>query len=310
MRRGRIIVAILLLWGVAGCLERPSRSTAWPAPVHQEVAPQPDRFPAPDRDSPPGTVFRECNRCPEMVIIEPGRFRMGSPDSQVGRGSNERPLRLVTFAASFAIGLHEVTWQAWDACAFDGFCRDIPADEGWGRDRRPVINVSWRDITGEGTAWRGFLAWLNDQVEGTPYRLPSEAEWEYAARAGAGTPFWFGNHITTAQVNFDGRYPYNGGTAGEFRAQTMPVDAFEANPFGLYNVHGNVWEWVADCYIDNYRQAPVDGRAVITNPQTCTRVVRGGSWTDGARTVRAAVRGYGEPDDRNADLGFRVARSL
>ena len=146
---------------------------------------------------------------------------------------------------------------------------DRPADRGWGRGLRPVINVSWKQVA-------AYAQWLSEQT-GKYYRLPSEAEWEYAARAGTSTPFWWGESINTDLANYDGNYSYDGGPEGEYRRQTMPVDRFDPNPWGLYQVHGNVWEWVQDCWNDSYDGAPDDGSA-WEQGDCGRRLLRGGSW--------------------------------
>jgi formylglycine-generating enzyme required for sulfatase activity len=152
------------------------------------------------------------------------------------------------------------------------------------------------------------VAWLSKKI-GKPYRLLSESEWEYAARAGTTTPFWWGSTISTSQANYNGNYTYNNGPKGEYRIGTVPVDSFAPNAFGLYNVHGNVYQWVEDCYADSYAGAPVDGSAKTTGD--CNeRVLRGGSWSDLPRYLRAANRIRNDPDVRDNGIGFRLARTL
>jgi formylglycine-generating enzyme required for sulfatase activity len=249
----------------------------------------------------PGSVFKECNDCPEMVVIPAGAYMQGSPKSEVGRGDDEDQRR-VTIPAPFAMGRYEVTFAEWDACAVAGNCRKDVDDGGWGRGTRPVMNVSWYDI-------RAFVRWMNSQVEGAPYRLPSEAEWEYAARAGTVTPFWWGSTISTKQANYYGAYVYGEGTKGEYRAKTLPVGSFDANPFGLYDVHGNVWEWVEDCYVDSYDNVSPIGTAQTTSG--CDRrVQRGGPWGLDPGFLRSARRFSQRPLFRNSNVGFRLARTL
>ena len=206
---------------------------------------------------PQGTGLKECDVCPELVAIPAGTFLMGSPDAEEGRDDGEGPQRRVTLQA-FAIGAYEITFDEWDACVSDGYCRAVPVggdyysgDRSWGRGRRPAITVSWRDITGERVAERGFLAWLNEKVDGAPYRLPSEAEWEYAARAGTTGPFSFEGAITPERANYHGGVTYAGSPTGAYRQQPLPVGSFAPNPWGLYDVHGNVWEWVQDCWSES-----------------------------------------------------------
>ena len=250
----------------------------------------------------PGSVFQECAYCPEMVVIPSGSFTMGSPSNEVGRRDNESPRREVRIARPFAMGVYEVTFAQWDACAAAGYCTRGVDDRGWGRGARPVINVSWDDV-------QAFLRWMNSLVDGNPYRLPSEAEWEYAARAGSDTAFWWGNRISPDQANYSGTSAYNNGPTGVYREQTLPVGSFAANPFGLFDVHGNVWEWVQDCYADSYAGAPTDGSA-RSSSGCSARVLRGGSWISYPWDLRSAVRSRGWPDFRSGDRGFRLARTL
>ena len=197
----------------------------------------------------------------------------------------------VSIARPFAIGKFAVVFDEWDACVTDGGCNGHrPDDQGWGRGKRPVINVHWDDAN-------AYAVWLS-RKSGKTYRLLSEAEREYVARAGTTTPFWWGSSITPKQANYD-----------EYRKKTMPVDSFEPNPWGLYNVHGNVWEWTADCWNSNNAGNPGDGSARTTG--ICDRrVVRGGSWNSGPRFLRAADRDAHTAYVRNISLGFRLARTL
>jgi formylglycine-generating enzyme required for sulfatase activity len=199
-----------------------------------------------------------------------------------------------------------VTFDEWDAAAAESGLSYKPKDQGWGRGRCPVINVSWNDA-------QAYINWLR-QKTGQPYRLLSEAEWEYACRAGTTMPFWWGPSITPAQANYEGNYAYKGGgSKGEYRAQTLPVESFEPNPWGLYQVHGNVWEWCEDVWEDSYEYKPYDlnliGAAWATG-DSGRRVLRGGSWLDLPRDLRAAYRGRGIPDSRFNYAGFRLARTL
>ena len=230
-------------------------------------------------------------------MIPAGSFMMGSPPDEEGRSNDEGPQRQVAFARPFAIGRYTVTFAEWDACVAAGGCNGYrPADQGWGRGRQPVINVSWEDA-------QAFVAWLAEKT-GEPYRLPTEAEWEYAARAGTTTPFWTGATISTAQANYDGNYTYGAGKKGTYREKTVAVDdlAFPANPIGLYHVHGNVWEWVQDCYRDSYDNAPLDGSIAVETSDSPERVLRGGSWYTSPRILRSANRGRRAPDNRNSQL--------
>ena len=255
-----------------------------------------------------GTIFRDCDECPEVVGINSGRFLMGT--SLYGNDPgivDERPQHEVTIPYRFAVGLHEVTFREWDACVSDGECRGYrPDDRGWGRGSRPVINVSWQDA-------KEFVLWLS-QKTGMRYRLLSEAEWEYVARAGTRTPFHFGNEISTTLANYDGRYIYVKGfvywnSRGQFRNKTTPVKSFSTNDFGLHDAHGNVREWVEDCYHANHKNAPGDG-SPRTSKNCLHRVMRGGSWLSTPRHLRSAYRTGGFLDSRTADVGFRVARAV
>jgi formylglycine-generating enzyme required for sulfatase activity len=225
-----------------------------------------------------------------MVVVPAGSFMMGSPASEAGRLDDEGPQHRVTVAKPFAVGKFEVTVAEWDACVAGGGCNHKPSDQGWGRGRRPVINVSWQDA-------KGYVAWLSRKT-GRTYRLLSEAEWEYAARAGTTTPFSTGATISTDQANFGG----NGGSAKE-------VGSFKANAFGLHDMHGNVWEWVEDCWNGSYSGAPTDG-SVWTSGDCTSRVLRGGSWYGNPRLLRSANRDRFTTDFRNYGFGFRVGRTL
>jgi formylglycine-generating enzyme required for sulfatase activity/uncharacterized caspase-like protein len=251
----------------------------------------------------PKDAFKECTDCPTMVVVPKGSFTMGSPASEPGRYDVEGPRHEVHFAEPFAVGKFAVTFDEWDACVSDGGCGGYrPGDEGWGRGLRPVINVSWDDA-------QAYVKWLAGKTR-KPYRLLSEAEWEYAARAGTTTIFWWGNSISTDKANYDGTYTYNGGPKGAYRQKTLPVDSFKPNPWGLYNMLGNAWQWVQDCFEETYSGASDDGSAVTTS--SCNaRVLRGGSWGSNPRVLRAAVRGRIDPVDRNYRYGgFRVALAL
>lgn len=243
---------------------------------------------------------------PQMIALPPGRFLMGAPASEESSGDAERPQHEVRIDYAFALGQHTVTFAEWDAALAAGAKLEKPGDFGWGRANRPVINVNWEDA-------QAYLAWLNDKtaLTGRPdaYRLPSEAEWEYSCRAGTTTPFNFGTSISTAQANYNGNYTYGKGSKGEYRQETMPVGSFSANPFGLHEMHGNVWEWCQDCLNNNYAGAPDDGSA-WTAGDCSRRVLRGGSWLDVPNWLRSAFRNWDDPTDRNFDRGFRLARTL
>jgi formylglycine-generating enzyme required for sulfatase activity len=207
----------------------------------------------------------------------------------------------VTFARNFAVGRFALTFDQWEACVADGGCNGYkPDSQSWGRDLRPVINVSWDDA-------KTYAAWLSKKT-GKSYRLLSEAEREYVTRAGTTTPFWWGNSISTSEANYNGT-PYSGGAKGQYRGRTVPVDSFEPNPWGLYQVHGNVYEWTEDCWHVNYQGAPADG-SFWTGGDCSSHVIRGGSWDYDAEYLRSASRlGYAI-DTRDVWLGFRVGRTL
>ena len=227
----------------------------------------------------------------QMVPIPAGSFDMGDL-SGVG-WDWELPVHTVTVPA-FRMGKYEVTFAQWDACVADVGCNGYsPDDSGWGRGDRPVINVSWDAV-------QSFIDWLNNKTNGN-YRLPSEAEWEYAARAGTTTEYSWGDDIGHNQANCDGC----GSQWDEDR--TAPIGSFPANPWGLHDMHGNVWEWVQDCYNDTYEGAPTDGSAWASS-DCRRRVIRGGSWFHSARLLRSANR-YGHVRTyRNYFLGFRLAQ--
>jgi formylglycine-generating enzyme required for sulfatase activity len=253
-----------------------------------------------------GRVFRDCPACPEMVVLPAGEFMMGSPESEKGRGKDEGPQRKVTFQQPFAVGKFEVTFAQWDACTAEGSCAHKPGDENWGRGKRPVINVSWEDA-------RQFVAWLAKKT-GKPYRLLTEAEWEYAARAQTkipetNAPFSTGATINYKQANYDANFTYNKGPQGVYRQKTLDVGSLPRNAFGLHDMHGNVWEWVEDCYKDSYAGAPTDGSAV-TSPNCSLRILRGGAWNYYPRLLRSAYRYATAPGIRMENAGLRVARAL
>lgn len=238
----------------------------------------------------------------EMVAIEGGCFMMGSPDEEAGRDHDEGPRHEVC-VEPFEIGRYELTFGQWDACVADGGCDLLPDDEGWGRDRRPVINVTWQQA-------HEYLRWLNNCGGESGYRLPSEAEWEYAARAGTATPFSTGECITTDQANFDGTFEYARcpEPTNLDLHKTQPVGSYEPNPWGLYDMHGNVNEFVADCWNDSYDGAPNDGSAWLQG--NCTRrVLRSGSWYGDATYLRSAFRCQSGPAFGHRTIGLRLART-
>jgi formylglycine-generating enzyme required for sulfatase activity len=254
--------------------------------------------------------FKDLDVGPEMVVVPEGSFTMGSRASEIAalkkeyssdQPDREGPQRTVTIKKPFAVGRFAVTFDEWDAAVADGGCNSYrPDDAGWGRGRRPVINVSWEDA-------KAYARWLAERT-GKTYRLLSETEWEYCCRAGTTTAFWWGGSISTRQANYDGNHTFGGGSKGEYRKQTVPVDSFEPNPWGLYQVHGNVWEWCEDNWQSDYKGASQDG-SVRTGGDVSLRVLRGGSWgVQGG--LRSASRDWSHLSNRDSFIGFRVARTL
>jgi formylglycine-generating enzyme required for sulfatase activity len=281
--------------------QRRALEAAWPRPSTRPapmtpVSDSPSTGPATDppaSDWTAGETFQDCEVCPEMVVIPAGTFMMGSPE---GEGAdNERPQHEVTIPEPLAVGRYEVTFDEWEACVVDGGCDGHrPDDEGWGRGNRPVIKVSWNHA-------QSYVDWLSEET-GEDYRLLSEAEWEYAARAGTTTKYWWGDDISPEKANY-------GAIQDIGPKKTTPVGSYPANPWGLFDVHGNVWEWVEDCWNDSYQGAPADGSAWTTG-DCSRRVLRGGSWFIDPEFLRAALRTWNNPDFRYSDRGFRVARTL
>ncbi len=240
---------------------------------------------------------------PEMVRLPGGSFLMGSPNDEPERFNDEGPQHRVT-VRPFAIGRTEVRFADYDRFA-EATGRRKPDDEGWGRGDRPVINVSWNDA-------QAYAKWLSEQT-GHSYRLPTEAEWEYAARAGTRTPFWTGDCIHTDQANYDGNYDYNncGAKTGVYRRRTVPVGSLPANPFGLHEMAGNVYEWVEDCWHESYTGAPTDGSAWLDagGGNCARRVLRGGAWVIYPWRLRSAYRNGYTADVAGSSVGIRLART-
>lgn len=249
-------------------------------------------------------AFRDCPSCPEMVLVPAGSFVMGSPLSEPDRQIDEGPQRTVN-VSTFAAGRFEVTLEEWDACVAGGGCRNNPSPMESRREfgvRHPVSGVSWHDA-------QEYIQWLNRKTN-QRYRLMTEAEWEYAARAGSNSPFWWGSEIQPWQAQYYWKWPYNGGPrATSPPGVTAPVGSFRPNPFGLYDVHGNVWEWVEDCAVRSLVGAPIDGTAVA-NPECFLRVVRGGSFDNYPELLRSANRDWRDPSDRHYGIGFRLAKTV
>lgn len=267
-----------------------------------------------------GQSFKDCPDCPEIVVIPAGSFTMGSPLEEERASEREDQVQ-VNIAKPFAVGRFAVTLGEFAAFAAatghetnDG-CYGIKesqwkkreADSNWRspgftqNDRHPVVCITWNDA-------KAYVAWIS-ATTGKRYRLLSEAEREYVARAGTTTPFWWGTTISTGQANYYGNVTYAGGSKGEWRKATVPVDSFAANPWGLYNVHGNVWEWVEDCWNEKNVGNPGDGTGRTTG-DCSLRVLRGASWNNFPHTLRSARREKDPPGNRDSAFGFRVARTL
>ena len=237
-----------------------------------------------------------------MVTINPGQFQMGSPSYESKRERTEGPVQEVAINYAFEVGKFEVTFAEWDKCVASGGCKGHrPSDGGWGRGKRPVINISWQDT-------QNYIKGLNRKT-GLKYRLLSEAEWEYIARAGSRDPFSTGHMITTQQANFNGQESYQGSPIGTYRRKTVAVGSFNANPYGIHDLHGNVWEWTQDCWNPTHAGNPNNGRA-RTSGDCGYRVMKGGSWVNSPYDIRVAQRQRYTTDYRYDDYGFRIARTL
>jgi formylglycine-generating enzyme required for sulfatase activity len=243
-----------------------------------------------------------------MVMISPGRFTMGEGSKGLGQQASVSTGQEVAIAAPFAIGRNEITFDEWAQCVSEGDCTGQPADENWGRERRPVINVSYNDITQQ------YLPWLSRKT-GFAYRLPTEAEWEFAARGGAsaaaGQVYSFGDDaellcaygnssdLSTKTVDAE----WAGINCSDGFVTTAPVGSLKPNALGLFDMHGNVWEWTADCWQPQYSAKPVE-----PGEDCKSRVIRGGSWASDAPALRTAVRGWEKQGKSKNSIGFRVAR--
>ncbi len=304
-------------------------------PAPQPTVPAPAPTPPPASVQQAGQVFKDCAQCPEMVVVPAGSFTMGSSAAEQALAnaggvsanytSRESPQHTVR-VRSFAAGRYAVTRGEFAAFVqAQGYVTEAEQGDGcfkWNgtelkndkatnwrnagfaqADGHPVVCVSWNDA-------KAYVQWVS-QSTGKEYRLLSEAEREYAARGGRQSAFWWGDRITTGQANYDGTLTsYNRSPKGEWRQATVAVSSFGANPFGLFNVHGNVWEWVEDCWHDNYNGAPTDGSAWTTGCSNDERVLRGGSWIDGPAGLRSAMRYSNTAGSRVSFVGFRLARTL
>jgi formylglycine-generating enzyme required for sulfatase activity len=241
-----------------------------------------------------GSEFRECAvACPLMLTIPAGKSTMGSPEDEAGRTKGERPQHEVTIARAFAASKYEVTFDQWDACVAAAACPR--AMDAWGRGNMPVINVSWSDA-------KLFVAWLS-RLTGKEYRLLTETEWEYAARAGSNTRYSWGDEPGIGNANCSG-------CGGAWTLQTAPVGSFRPNAFGLHDMEGNVWEWVDDIWHDGHESTPANGVAKLQGSDPTYRVIRGGSWHNEAELVRAAIRFKRHSKVQFDTLGFRVGRTM
>jgi formylglycine-generating enzyme required for sulfatase activity len=302
IRRSRVFAAVLLilmLAVLAGWWQQKwlkERFYVWKN-VHALTAAQEEAL---EPGDPP---FKECTDCPEMIVIPAGSFMMGSP---AGQGQdNEYPQHNVTIPKPFAVSKFELTFDEWDACVAHADCDRHISEQDVGRGRQPVINVTWTDA-------KQYVGWLA-KLTGKPYRLLTDAEYEYAARAGTQTAYWWGDKISKGNANCIGCDSPGDGEHDLHAIAAMgptPVGSFAANPFGLYDIVGNVWEWTEDCAHNNYIGAPTNGSAWIAGADCTGHIVRGGSWQDYPRDVRSARRAPFSTTYREWRLGFRVARTL
>ena len=237
----------------------------------------------------PGTVFRDCEDCPEMVVLPAGRFQRGAPTGEAGATAEERPMQQMTLAVPFAMSVTEVTFEQLEACVAAAICLR-PPDSGWGRGKRPVGQIPYREAI-------LFALWLSEKT-GAEYFVPTESEWEYAARAGTETPWNTGDAILGEDANILGQY-----------GKTLPVGGYPANRFGLHDMHGNVAEWVRGCVDTGYFGAPTNGLPMLQGD--CEKkVVRGGSFSAMPNEARSAARRIVPASSWAPDIGFRLVRRL
>jgi formylglycine-generating enzyme required for sulfatase activity len=309
-----VIAALAVFAGNASAKPRQERPKPRPAPVVEQAqtppAPLPRQFfpekavqpltPELEQTLRPKDSFKECDSCPEMVVVPAGSFTMGTPADEPYRLKGEDPLHHVTLAKPFAVGRFAITFDEWDACVADGGCKgEKGTNRGPGRGRLPADEANFAEA-------QSYLAWLSKRV-GRTYRLPSESEREYFARAGTTTPFWFGKTISGQNANYDASNNYPGGPYGETSKGAKPVDAYPPNPFGLYQVNGNAEEWTEDCYNKRYNEdTPADGSPWLEG-DCLKRMVRGGGWNGPALTQRT---GYRNDKIVLGSGSIRVVRSL
>lgn len=278
---------------LASAVEAASLSGDQPAQENQSVQAEPETY--------LGDYFTDCEGCPDMAALNGGAFMMGARSDEQDRQPEEGPQRRVDIGYRFAVATRETTFDQWALCVAEGGCRNYqPDDAGWGRGERPVINVSFEDAS-------AYARWLSAKT-GYYYHLPSEAEWEYAARAGTGGAFHYGDRLSAEAANFNGQYPYRS-TPSIFRGQTVPVTRFRHNAFGLFDMHGNVAEWTLDCWNASHNGGPVTGAARIDG-NCARRVVKGGAWSSPGWRLRSASRQSQASETRNNETGFRVVRAL
>ena len=268
-----------------------------------------------------GTEFRDCPLCPAMVVVPSGSFMMGSPAGEAGRFQNEGPAHRVALSRPFGVGIYEIRRREFgrfvaetghamgDSCWTDELGEwKVRLGRSWTNpgfaqgDRHPAVCVSWEDA-------KSYVEWLS-QRSGEAYRLLSESEWEHAARAGTEGPFHFGSAISTDLANFDDTHARRLGRTGAYRRKTVPAGTYPANGFKLHDMHGNVWEWVEDCWHDSYEGAPSNGSAWTDDDDCTLRTLRGGAWDGEPPSLRAAARVWSTTGNRIATIGFRVARDL
>lgn len=273
----------------------PARTEAAPSasPPPATAAPSPSPPPSPSPAAvaaTPASEIKDCPTCPVLVSLPGGAYTMGSDSGDL----SERPAHNVSIGKRFAIGKYEVTVEQWNACAEAGACPRI-ATLANAIKNSPARDVSWEDA-------QTYVKWLS-KTTGKPYRLPTEVEWEYAARGGTSTRFWWGAQLQNGKAACkDCGPPWQ-------KEAPSPVGSYASNPFGLYDVNGNVWEWVSDCWHSSYKGAPADARA--WDEANCrVRVIRGGSWLDGADYMPSSTRFRYDASVRYTQNGFRIARDI
>ncbi|MDD4964121.1 MAG: formylglycine-generating enzyme family protein [Gallionella sp.] len=246
----------------------------------------------------PGSVFRDCPSCPEMIVLPAGKFLMGAPEAETAHEQMEMPQHSVTLNYALAVARTEISFAEWDVCSTAGVCRKN-VESNWPRGQQPAININWNDAN-------TYIEWLS-KTTGQSYRLLTESEWEYAARGNTQTAYSWGNQIGNNQANCS--------LCGSQSTQSKVigpqlVGSYTPNLFGLFDMHGNVQEWVQDCWHENYQGAPQDGSAWITACSEGRRIVRGGAWDSSATALRSAARDRKTWDHLSPSIGFRVARVI